>query len=115
MLYIYIYLSFTGISVAQEFMRVVDPCSNGMLDPVELEKALAAVREDEARRRPGVLRGGPYAWTLGEEARRLSRQPELDASGKELRGICAVYICRHIDRGIYIGIPLFLTPGLFAF
>lgn len=78
--------TFETSSELQEFMRTIDPCSDGMLDPVELEKAIAAVREDEARRRPNAApRGGPFAASLGEEARRLSGLPaEVDASGKEV-------------------------------
>lgn len=67
-------------------MQVIDPCSGGQLDPVELEKATNAVREDEARRRPNAEpRGGPWLQTLGEEARRLSSEPlEVDSSGNEV-------------------------------
>jgi len=77
---------FETSSQLQEFMQVIDPCSNGQLDPVELEKAINAVREDEARRRPdAAARGGPWAQTLGEKARQLSTSPiEVDAAGKEV-------------------------------
>lgn len=77
---------FETSSQLQEFMQVIDPCSGGQLDPVELEKAINAVREDEARRRPNAEpRGGPWSQTLGEEARRLSSEPlEVDSSGNEV-------------------------------
>lgn len=77
---------FETSSQLQEFMQVIDPCSGGQLDPVELEKATNAVREDEARRRPNAEpRGGPWLQTLGEEARRLSSEPlEVDSSGNEV-------------------------------
>lgn len=77
---------FETSSQLQEFMQVIDPCSAGQLDPVELEKAINAVREDEARRRPNAEpRGGPWSQTLGEEARRLSSEPlEVDSSGNEV-------------------------------
>jgi len=77
---------FETSSALQEFMRGIDPSSDGMLDPVELEKAVSAVHEDDLRRHPTAEpKGGPFAAKLGEEARKLSALPiEVDGNGKEI-------------------------------
>eukprot|EP00437_Effrenium_voratum_P053113 CAMPEP_0181538518 /NCGR_PEP_ID=MMETSP1110-20121109/75906_1 /TAXON_ID=174948 /ORGANISM="Symbiodinium sp., Strain CCMP421" /LENGTH=654 /DNA_ID=CAMNT_0023670119 /DNA_START=59 /DNA_END=2020 /DNA_ORIENTATION=+ len=90
-------------SELQEFMRMVDPCSAGLLDPVELEKAISAVREDEARRRPKAPpKGGQFAATLGEQARRLSNLPnEVDVKGAEVP--CAFGTAAFIESLLLLG------------
>jgi len=70
--------SFRSEGDMEEFIKIVDPHSGGMLDPVEMEKAVECVQKDQRRRWPsrGVdeVRSSSTS-PLGEEARRLSNQP----------------------------------------
>eukprot|EP00931_Biecheleriopsis_adriatica_P050724 TRINITY_DN29397_c0_g1_i1.p1 TRINITY_DN29397_c0_g1~~TRINITY_DN29397_c0_g1_i1.p1 ORF type:complete len:1282 (+),score=201.08 TRINITY_DN29397_c0_g1_i1:112-3957(+) len=105
----------------QEFIKLIDPSGNGMLDPFELQKAVSAVREHAIARRPmklGTCRSS--ASTLGEEARRLSSLPvEMDdSSGEETPAAfstaafteCMLLLCsRHMHGS---GVPAkFGSPG----
>jgi len=84
--------AFNAENSMQEFIRMVDPLGNGLLDPSELEKAVNAERADEIRRWPYLAKakqidvGGVSSVTLAEEARRLSALPcEVDeTTGQEV-------------------------------
>lgn len=82
--------SFGNDDELKDFLLLVDAHNKGMLDPGQLEKAVACARDDMHRRWPTKSneRGerGTIAALLGEEARRLSqeRKPEPSQDGEKV-------------------------------